>query len=35
MKWLPFVSAYRTLCLAPNTEFRRAFEAISDLALAA
>jgi site-specific DNA recombinase len=34
-KWLPFVSAYRTICLAPNTEFRRVFEEIRDLALAA
>src|SRR5262249_12253106 len=32
---VPFVSVYRTLCLAPTAEFRRVLEEISDVALVA
>jgi hypothetical protein len=35
MGWLPFVSAYRTMCLAPDPAFRRVLEATRDFMVAA
>ena len=29
--WLPFVDAYRTICIAPSSEARAEFEAIREL----
>lgn len=34
-EWLPFVSEYRTLCVAPGPEVRRLLEAIGRLRPAA
>ena len=34
-KWLPFVSAYRTMCLAPDPDFRRVLQDARGLMLAA
>lgn len=33
--WLPFLNAYRTMCLAPEPDFRRVLEEIRDMRLAA
>lgn len=33
--WLPFLNAYRTMCLAPEPDFRRLLEATQSLAVAA
>ena len=33
--WLPFLNAYRTMCLAPKPEFRRVLEEIHELRLVA
>lgn len=33
--WLPFLNAYRTMCLAPEPDFRRVLEEIRDARLAA
>jgi len=33
--WLPFLNAYRTMCLAPDPDFRRVLEEIRDMRLAA
>jgi hypothetical protein len=33
--WLPFLNAYRTMCLAPEPDFRRVLEEIRDAQLAA
>jgi len=33
--WLPFVDAYRTICIAPSSEARAEFEAIRELGSAA
>ena len=33
--WLPFLDTYRTMCLAPNPEFRRLLEQVRDLPTAA
>jgi hypothetical protein len=33
--WLPFVDAYRTMCLAPNPDFLRTLEGIRQLQMAA
>jgi site-specific DNA recombinase len=33
--WLPFLDAYRTMCLAPDSGFRRVLEHIRELAIAA
>jgi len=30
--WLPFVDAFRTICIAPTPEARSVFEAIKQLA---
>lgn len=33
--WLPFLNTYRTMCIAPEPEFRRVLGEIRDLQLAA
>jgi hypothetical protein len=33
--WLPFLDTYRTMCLAPQPEFRRLLEQVRDLPIAA
>jgi hypothetical protein len=33
--WLPFVSAYRTMCLAPEPDFRHVLEGTRDFIFAA
>jgi hypothetical protein len=33
--WLPFLDTYRTMCLAPQPEFRRLLEQARDLPIAA
>jgi len=33
--WLPFLDTYRTMCLAPNPEFRQLLEQARDLPTAA
>ena len=33
--WLPFVDAYRTMCLAPEPALKRLLEGVRDLRLAA
>ena len=33
--WLPFLDTYRTMCLAPNPEFRHVLEEIWEIPLAA
>jgi hypothetical protein len=33
--WLPFLNTYRTMCLAPSTDFRRVLEDVRELRLAA
>lgn len=33
--WLPFLNTYRTMCLAPEPDFRRVLEEIRDARLAA
>jgi hypothetical protein len=33
--WLPFLDTYRTICLAPQPEFRRLLEQARDLPIAA
>jgi hypothetical protein len=33
--WLPFLDTYRTMCLAPQPEFRRLLEQAGDLPIAA
>jgi hypothetical protein len=33
--WLPFLDTYRTMCLAPDSGFRRVLEHIRELAIAA
>jgi len=35
IKWLPFLDMYRTMCLAPQPEFRRLLEQAADLPIAA
>jgi hypothetical protein len=30
-KWLPFLNTYRTMCIAPEPDVRRAFEEIRDV----
>jgi len=35
VSWLPFLNAYRTMCLAPEPDFRRVLEEIRDMRLAA
>jgi hypothetical protein len=32
--WLPFLDAYRTMCVAPQPEFRRLLEGIREMKLA-
>ena len=34
-QWLPFVSAYRTMCLAPDADFRQLLEDTRQWKLAA
>lgn len=33
--WLPFLNGYRTMCLAPEPDFRRVLEEVQDMWLAA
>lgn len=33
--WLPFLNAYRTMCLAPEPDFRRVLDEVRDMRLAA
>ena len=33
--WLPFLNTYRTMCLAPQPEFRRLLEKMHEMLLAA
>jgi len=33
--WLPFLNTYRTMCIAPEPDFRRVLEEIRELRLAA
>jgi hypothetical protein len=33
--WLPFLDTYRTMCLAPQPEFREVLEQVRSLLLAA
>jgi len=35
IKWLPFLNAYRTMCFAPEPDFRRVLEDVRELRLAA
>jgi len=35
LEWLPFLHTYRTMCLAPLPEFRRALEEVREFSLAA
>jgi hypothetical protein len=34
-EWLPFLNAYRTICIAPEPDFRRVLNDIRDLRFAA
>jgi hypothetical protein len=34
-EWLPFLNTYRTMCVAPEPDFRRALEEIRELRFAA
>ena len=34
-EWVPFLDTYRTMCIAPNPEFRRLLEKIREVRLAA
>jgi hypothetical protein len=34
-RWLPFLNTYRTMCLAPQPDFRRALEDVRDMRLTA
>ena len=33
--WLPFLNTYRTMCMAPEPDFRRLLEDIRDVRFAA
>lgn len=33
--WLPFVEAYRTMCVAPSPDFRQVLEGVRHLKIAA
>lgn len=33
--WLPFLNTYRTMCIAPEPDFKRVLEDIRELQLAA
>jgi hypothetical protein len=33
--WLPFLKAYRTMCIAPDQEFRRTLDQIREIRLVA
>jgi hypothetical protein len=33
--WLPFLDTYRTMCLAPQPDFRRVLEEVREMRLAA
>jgi hypothetical protein len=33
--WLPFLDTYRTMCLAPQDNFRRVLEEVREMRLAA
>lgn len=35
IKWLPFLNTYRTMCIAPEPDFKRVLEDIRELRLAA
>ena len=35
LDWLPFLDTYRTMCLAPEPEFRRLLEEARELPIAA
>lgn len=35
LAWLPFLNTFRTMCLAPETEFRLVIEEIRKMRLAA
>jgi hypothetical protein len=34
MEWLPFLDTYRTMCLAPEPDFRRLLESVREVGLA-
>ena len=35
LQWLPFLDTYRTMCLAPEPDFRRLIEEARELPIAA
>ena len=35
MEWLPFLNAFRTMCLAPEPAFQRVLEQVGEMRVAA